>query len=125
MGNTMADATQWAMIGTGVSVALRVLVSLAWLGLIVGVVWKSRPDAARVMLIGVLLGLVQTCAGSVITPLLNLYVSSAGGTGAFVRANTLAQIAMSVTGLVPQALLIAGIALLARPARRDVRDPDV
>ncbi len=125
MGNTMADATQWAMIGTGVSVALRLLVSLAWLGLIVGVVWKSRPDAARVMLIGVLLGLVQACGGSLVSPLLNLYISPAGGAGALLRANTLVQIAMSVTGLAPQALLIAGIALLARPARRDVRDPDV
>ncbi len=125
MGNTMADATQWAMIGTGVSVALRVLVSLAWLGLIVGVVWKSRPDAARVMLIGVLLGLVQTCGGSLVSPLLNLYIAPAGGGAALLRANTLVQIAMSVTGLAPQALLIAGIALLARPARRDVRDPDV
>lgn len=125
MSEAMQDTTRWAMIGTGASVTLRLVVLIAWFGLVVGVVWKHRRDAAGIMLVSLGISLVQACVSPLVSPALNFYVSRTGGPEAFVRVNTLVQIVQSVIGLAPQALLMAGIAQLARPRKRDVRDPDV
>lgn len=125
MGDSMQDVQLWAMVGSGGSLALHVLVSLVWIGLVVGVVWKHRRDAAGTLLLAVSLSLLLTCLGPIFTSALSVYAARAGSSETLVRANAVAQVANSVIALVPQALMMAGVAQLARPARRDVRDPDV
>lgn len=125
MGDSMQDAQLWAMIGTGTSLTLHVLVSIAWIAIVLGVVWRHRRDAAGTLLFAVSLALVLTCAGPLLTPAVGFFASRSGGPESFLRTNAILQIALSVLALAPQALLMAGVAQLARPARRDVRDPDV
>ena len=121
----MQDMQLWAMIGSGTSLAIHVLVSLAWIGLVLGVVWTHRRDAAGTLLLGVSISLLLTCVAPFVGSAFSVYAARTGGSETLVRANAVAQIANSIIALVPQALLMAGVAQLARPARRDVRDPDV
>jgi hypothetical protein len=125
LGDSTSEVARWAMVGAGTNFALHLLVSLAWIGLVVGVVWKHRRDAAGTLLLAVILSAVLTCVAPALTSAVGFYASRNDGTASFVRTNAVLQIAMAVIALVPQALLMAGVAQLARPKGRDVRDPDV
>lgn len=125
MGDSIAESQMWAMAGSGAGFVLHVIFSLVWLGVVVGVVWKHRRDAAGMLLLGASISLVLACVAPFASSALSFYVSRTLGVQALVRVNAIAGLALSAIALIPQALLIAGVAQLARPARRDVRDPDV
>jgi hypothetical protein len=77
------------------------------------------------LLVAVILSAALTCLGPALSYAVSFLAGRSSGIAGTVRTNAVVQMAMAVIGLAPQALLMAGVAQLARPKGRDVRDPDV
>lgn len=111
---TVAYSASW-IIGLAVGIAYFVVA--------ITVVRKASSRASLLMSLGIATGLVLACASPVLTTVLGRFAE--GGPEGFARSQAIMSLIGALLGAAGHVLVIVGVVTLARPPRRDPRDPDV
>lgn len=105
--------------------AIGLVLDLALLAIALGPVRRHRPELAGLFGIAAVIAAITTLASPFVYVASSyLSIASAGDAAATVRTSALAGMVVTLLRAVSFSLVLAGIARLATPARRDPREPD-
>ena len=119
----MNDTLQAMSVAYGISWILGLLVGCAFFVVAVTIVRKASPRASLLISLGIATGLVLGCASPLVTMGVGRFAE--GGAEGFARAQAIMSLVGAILGAAGHVLVIMGVVTLARPPRRDARDPDV
>ncbi len=118
----MNESIQAATVAYAVSWGIGLVVAIAYFIVAVTIVRKASSRASLLMSLGIATGFVLSCASPILTMGLGRFAE--GGAVGFARTQALMTMTGSILGAAGHVLVIVGVVTLARPRKRDVRDPD-